>query len=75
MSTFLDINTNKAATGNDRCSNGDTYVDTVNRLFYLCLSGKDKINDFEKTAIKAIYCRETCPIPGFACEKEIGVIR
>lgn len=39
---------------------------------YLCLNSKDREGKYETVEVNGIYCRDTCPVPGFECEKEIG---
>lgn len=42
---------------------------------YICINGKNKTNKYESIDLNGIYCRDSCPVPGLTCTKEIGVTR
>lgn len=50
ISTIPDTNT---------CNQGDWYNDKTNKLFYICLSGKNK-KKYEYVEVEGVICRETC---------------
>lgn len=52
------------------CNYGDWLHDPNNKLFYVCINGKQREGIFEWIDANAIYCRDTCPLPGFTCTKE-----
>lgn len=69
------IDTNeKPVVSAESCETGDYFVDPDLQLFYLCINGKGKAK-YSDIKVDAVYCRETCPIPGFNCEKEVGKVR
>ena len=51
---------------------GEHLVDQDNKLLYVCLNAKNRTTQYtEAIDMNGIYCRETCPVEGFAtCEKE-----
>ena len=38
--------------------------------FHLCINGKAKTTKYEAIDLNAIYCRDTCPMPGAECDRE-----
>ncbi|CAD8206675.1 unnamed protein product [Paramecium pentaurelia] len=42
------------------CNNGDWFNDRTTSFFYICISGKQRIQQ-DSVALYGIFCRETCP--------------
>lgn len=54
------------------CGLGDYHINYTDKLFYLCLTSKNRENKYENIEINGIYCRDTCP-SGFVCEEDVEV--
>jgi len=39
-------------------------------LLHICINGKNKTIKNEALDLNAIFCRDTCPMPGSECERE-----
>lgn len=51
------------------CTNGDFAADPINKYMYLCLNGKDRIEN-DAVMIDGIFCRDSCPTSGLSCTRE-----
>lgn len=73
MSKFVDEDHVPIARDDENsCSLGDYYINYDEKLFYLCLTSKNRENIYENVEINGIYCRETCP-SGFVCDEDIEI--
>lgn len=56
-------------TANNACQFGDWHHNSDDQLLYVCINGKNRVW-FDKVDVNAVFCRETCPVPGALCTSD-----